>query len=87
MYINPGSGRKKMTPLKGLNKVFRASSSGLGVQFSTLCFGNLGLVPRCRPTPRLSVATLWRWPTNKKERFATDVSSGQIRLSKKIKNK
>ena len=65
-----------------------ASPSGLLVKFSLLCFRGPGLVPRHGPTP-----LVFQWSCcgsgsrTERGRFATDVSSWQISLSKKQNKK
>ena len=57
------------------------------VRFSVLCFGVLGSVPRCAPTPLVSSHAVVATHIKKNRKVGTDVSSGQIFLSKNKKEK
>ena len=64
-----------------------ASPGGLVVKFSMLHFGCPGSFLRHGPTPLISGHALMAAHVQNKGRLATDVSSGQIFLSKNNKNK
>ena len=54
------------------------SPSGLVVEFGALCFGGLGSVPRCGPTPLVCQWSCCGSNSHaKRGRLATDVSSGR----------
>ena len=64
-----------------------SSPDSLVVKFGTLCFGSPGSIPRHGPRPLISGHAVVAAHIQNRERLATDISSGWIFLSKKIKNK
>ena len=60
----------------------RGQPRGLVVKFSVLYFSNPGLVPGCRPILFVNCHAVVATYIQNRRRLATDVSSGQIFLSK-----
>ena len=72
-----------------LKSIYGASSSGLVVKFSALCFGGLGSIHGYGPTPLTSSghAVVVAHIPKKKRKIGSRFSSGWIFLSKKNKIK
>ena len=68
------------------NSHFQASPSGLLVEFSMLCFGSSGLVPRCGPIPLISGHAVVTTHIHKEEDWH-QMAQGESSSAKINKNK